>query len=183
MKMKNRENMPLALNYNVVTEKMVFRQKSQIFDVVNYSLVDTVYINGRKFVPFKNVFYEVLIGARVSLFVQHKGKIKTPPRPAAYGGTSEVSSSTYINNLQMEGDVYRMKGDAPVIIEPVPIIWIRKDNKMHPVFNKKNLLKIFTDRKDEIIEFISVNQFNPKNPGHLIDLVNYYNGLLQERMP
>ncbi len=83
----------------------------------------------------------------------------------------------------MEGDVYRMKGDAPVIIEPVPIIWIRKDNKMHPVFNKKSLLKIFTDRKDEIKEFISVNQFNPKNPGHLIDLVNYYNGLLQERMP
>lgn len=183
MKMKNQERTPLALNYNVVTERMVFRQKNQLFDVINYSLVDTVYINQRKFVPFENVFYEVLVSAPVSLFIQHKGKIRTPPRPAAYGGTSEVSSSTYINNLQLNGDVYRMGNGEPVIIEPDPIIWIRKDDKMFPVLNKNSLLKIFSDRKNEIKEFITAKGVDPKNPGHLIGVVNYYNGLLLERMP
>jgi hypothetical protein len=183
VKMKDKGKVALALNYNVVTEKMVFRQKNQVFDIVDYSKVDTVYIHERKFVPLNNVFYEVLVNAPVSLFIQHKGKIKPPSRPAAYGGTSELSSSTYVNNLRMGNDVYRLNSDAPVIIEPDPLIWIRKDNEMYAVFNQKSLLKVFSDRKNEIKEFISGNKIDSKNPGHLIRVVNYYNELLQERMP
>jgi hypothetical protein len=83
----------------------------------------------------------------------------------------------------MGNDVYRLNSDAPVIIEPDPLIWIRKDNEMYAVFNQKSLLKVFSDRKDEIKEFISGNKIDSKNPGHLIRVVNYYNELLQERMP
>ncbi len=183
VKMKNKEKLALALNYNVVTEKVVFRLKNQIFDMVEYSNVDTVFIHERKFVPLENVFYEVLVNAPVSLFIQHKGKIQSPPRPAAYGGTSELSSSTYVNNLRMGNDVYRLNSDEPITIVPDPIIWIRKDNEMHAVLNQKSLLKIFSDRKNEIKEFISQNRVDSKNPGHLIGVVNYYNGLSQDKMP
>lgn len=182
VKMKNKEKLALALNYNIVTEKMVFRQKNQIFDMVDYSNVDTVYIHERRFVPFENVFYEVLVNAPVSL-LQHKGIIKSPPRPAAYGGTSELSSSTYVSNLRMGNDVYRLNSDEPIIIEPDPIIWIRKDIEMNAVFNQKNLLKIFSDRKSEIKEFISQKRIDSKNPIHLISVVNFYNELSQERRP
>ncbi len=183
VKMKGKEKVALALNYNVVTEKMVFRQKNQIYDMVEYSRVDTVYIHERKFVPYNNIFYEVLVNAPVSLFIQHKGNIKPPPRPAAYGGTSEVSSSTYVSNIRLGNDVYRLANDETVIIEPDPLIWIRKDNEMHAILNQKSLLKIFSDRKNEVKEFISQNRVDSKNPGHLIGVVNFYNGLSQERRP
>lgn len=183
VKMKNLERVNLALNYNVVTQKMVFMQKNQIFDIVGYSQVDTVYIHERKFVPSDNVFYEVIVNAPVSLFIQHKGKIVPPSKPAAYGGTSELSSSRYINNLPMGNDVYRLDSDTPVNIEPDPLIWIRKDNEMYPVFNQKSLMKIFSDRKNELKEFISKNHIDAKNPQDLMRVVKYYNQLSRERMP
>jgi len=183
VKLKNMEKIPLALNYNVVTGKMVFMQKNQIFDMIRYSNVDTVYIHERKFVPFDNVFYEVLINESVSLFIQHKGEITQPPRPAAYGGTSQLSSTTYITNLRMGNDVYRLKNDESLEIDPVPVIWIRKDNTMYTVSNRRSLLKIFSDRKNEMKEFINRNRINTENPGDLIRTVNFYNDLIQEKRP
>lgn len=183
VRMKNNEKINLALNYNLVSQKMVFQQKNQIFDMVNYDKVDTVYIHERKFVPFETVFCEVLVNGPVTLLIQHRGRIKQPPKPAAYGGTSEVSSSKYISNLQMGSQVYRMKTDAPVVVELDPAFWIRKDNQVYPVFNKKGLEKIFSDRMTEIKEFISRRRIDTRNPVHLISVVNYYTEISQERIP
>jgi hypothetical protein len=177
VKMKNGEKIVLNLNYNIVTGKMVFKQKRQIFDMINYGSVDTVFINKRKFVPSGKVFYEVLVNGPVSLFIQHKGDVRTPPRPAAYGGTSEVSSTTYISNIRLGNDVFRMKNNERIVIEPKPVLWIRKDNNMHSVINERQILKIFSDKKQELKEYIRRNHLNAGNPDHMINLVNYYNGL------
>ncbi len=183
VRMKNNEKINLALNYNLVTQKMVFQQKNQVFDMVNYDKVDTVYIHERKFVPFESVFHEVLVNGPVTLFMQHRGRIKQPAKPAAYGGTSEVSSSKYISNLQMGSQVFRMKTDAPVVVDLDPAFWIRKDDLMYPVFNKKGLEKVFSDRGNEVKEFINRRKVDTRNPVHLISVVNYYNELSQERIP
>ncbi|MCJ7447301.1 MAG: hypothetical protein MUO72_06405 [Bacteroidales bacterium] len=177
VKMKNGEKVVLNLNYNVVNEKMVFRQKNRIYDMVNYSSVDTVYIDKRKFVPVGKVFYEVLVSAPVSLFVQHKGTVKNPSRPAAYGSTSDVSSSSYINNMRIGNDVFRMDENQEIIIESKPVSWIRKNNELHAVINQKHFLKFFSDRKNEIREFIRQQHLDIENYDHLINVVNYYNGL------
>ena len=177
LKMKNGEKVILNLNYNVVNEKMVFKQKDRIYDMVNYSNVDTVFIHQRKFVPVGKVFYEVIVNAPVSLFVQHKSTIKNPSRPAAYGGTSDVSSSTYINNMRIGNDVFRMDSNQEIIIEPKPVSWIRKNNEMYAVTNQKHFQKIFLDRKNVIREFIRQNHLDIENYDHLIKVVNYYNGL------
>ena len=177
LKMKNGEKVILNLNYNVVTEKMVFKQKDRIYDMVNYSNVDTVFIYQRKFVPVGKVFYEVLVNAPVSLFVQHKGTIKNPSRPAAYGGTSDVSSSTYISNLRIGNDVFRMDNNQEVLIVPKPVSWIRKNNEMYAVINQRHFRKIFPDRKNEMREFIRQNNLDLENCDHLIKVVHYYNGL------
>jgi hypothetical protein len=175
---KNGEKAVLSLNYNIVTEKMVFLQDKKIFDIVNQSIIDTVFIEGRKFIPFGKVFYEIAVSGNASFFIQHKGAVKKPPRPAAYGGTSEVSSSTYINNLKMGSNVYRMDQNTEIIIEPGSLYWIRKNHEMYLITSKKSILEIFADRKREVKEFMSKSKFDPENPEQLKDLVNYYNGLL-----
>ncbi len=85
-KMLNGEKVVLNLNYNIITEKMVFMQKNQIFDIVNQETIDTVYIEGRRFIPRGKVFNEVLADGKATFFVQHKGSVRKPSRPAAYGG-------------------------------------------------------------------------------------------------
>lgn len=177
VRMKSGEKVVLRLNYNVVTEKMVFIQKEKIYDMIDRSAIDTVYIHGRKFVPVARRFYEVLVNAQTSLFIQHKGDIRQPPRPAAFGGTSEVSSSTYIDNLNFGGDVFRMNRKADIIIDPDPLLWIRIDNTMKMVKNQRYLLRILSDKRNEIESYIRQNQLKIENPDHMIRIIRYYNGL------
>lgn len=177
VKLKTGEKIPLRLNYNVVTEKMVFFQSNQVFDMTDYETVDTIYIQKRKFVPVNRVFYESLVNGPVSLFIQHRATVIQPSRPAAYGGTSQVSSSTYINNLSFGSETFRMKNDQEIGVEPDPMIWIRKDSEMHPVVNKKGLLNIFPEKKKVVSDFIQQNNLNTENPYDLIKLIRYYNGL------
>jgi hypothetical protein len=174
VRMKNGEKIVLNLNYNIVTEKMVFRQKEQIFDMINYGAVDTVYIHQRKFIPSGKIFYELLISSPVTLFLQNKGTVKQPPRPAAYGGTSDVSSSDYINNIQLGNDRFRMANELKVSVYYAPILWVRKDDFMNAVVNKKQLAEIFEDREKEIREFIKTNRIEFGNRDHIMTLVNYY---------
>lgn len=177
IKLKTGEKIPLRLNYNVAREKMVFFQNSQVFDLTDYETVDTIYIQKRKFVPVNRVFYETLVNGPVSLFIQHRASIIQPSRPAAYGGTTEVSSSTYITNLRMGGETFRMKNKQEIRVKPDPMMWIRKDNEMYPVVNKKGLLKIFPENKAAVSDFMRQNYLNTENPDDMIKLVRYYNGL------
>ena len=173
----NGEKVILNLNYNIVTEKMVFLQNGQIFDIVNPSLIDTVFIEGRKFIPSGKVFYELVANGKADFFIQHKGSVKKPPRPAAYGGTSEVSSSTYVANVRMGNDVFRMQEKAPVHIEDGSLFLIRKNYEMSLVTGKKSLLKIFEDKRGDIKEFMGKSKFDAEDPEQIYKLVIYYNGL------
>jgi|WetSurMetagenome_2_1015567.scaffolds.fasta_scaffold00002_147 hypothetical protein len=176
-KMLNGEKIILNFNYNIVTEKLVFMQKDQIYDVVNTSVIDTVYMEGRKFIPSGKIFLEVLTNGKSTFFIQHKGSVKKPPRPAAYGGTSEVSSSTYVNNLKLGNDRFRMPTDSELVIEPGSLYWIRKDQNMNLVTGKKSLLKIFEDKKSEVRGYMAKSKFDAENPDHLNGLVMFYNSL------
>jgi hypothetical protein len=179
IKMKDGKQVVLNLNYNVLSEKMVFMQKDKIYDIVISDSIDTIYIQGHKFVPVGKVFYEVLVNAPVSLFYQHAGSLKKPSRPAAYGGTSEVSSSTYINNLPMGNDVYRMEKNKELIIEEKSVTWIRRNNSMFAVIDRKHLFVALPDKKEELQQYIRKYQVKIDNPYQMIDLIKYYNGLLQ----
>src|SRR4051812_43308849 len=48
------DNKTGTLNYNVVDEEMVFLQTDVYMVLDNPELIDTVYMAGRKFVPFKS---------------------------------------------------------------------------------------------------------------------------------
>jgi hypothetical protein len=168
---------PLNLNYNLVTEKMVFMQKNQIFDLLTKSAVDTIYINNRRFVPFGKVFYEFLSGGPATLFIEHKGVVKKPARPAAYGGTTEVASSTYINNLRIGNQVFRMDTKGEIIIIQESVFWVRKDNLMFPVSSSGQMLKVLHDKRYEMKAYIRSRKVDFIDPGQVKGMINYYNGL------
>lgn len=175
--MKGGKDLTMMINYNVVTEKMVFLQKGDIYDMVYYESVDTVYLNGSKFIPAANVFYEVALNAPVSLFIQHKGKIQSPPKPAAYGGTSEISSSTYISNIPMGTDVYRLKNEAELVIRPETVYWIRIDNEMKDFLSESQFLNLVPDLKNPLKQYIRENRIKFKSEEDVTKLISFLNTL------
>ena len=87
VRMKNGQSQNTILNYNTVSEKMVYQKDDKLYDMVNTEMIDTVFLQDSKFVPVGKGFYEVLLVAPVALFVQYKGEIAPPGTPAGYGGT------------------------------------------------------------------------------------------------
>lgn len=177
VRMKSGEKVVLDLNYNIVTETMVFKQKGRIYDIVNQASIDTVYVSNRKFIPQGKLFYEVLATGPADLFVQHKGSVIKPSRPAAYGGTSETSSSTYIDNLRMGTQVFRMDTHQEVKIKYDPICLIRKNNEMYLANSSGQLLKILGDKRSQVKEFLKTNKVDFSDPQQVLPVISYYNAL------
>ena len=175
--MKNGRELKVILNYNIVTEKIVFMQKGQIFDMTDLVNVDTVTLLDKKFIPAGKGFMEIADSGKYTLLFQHLGKIETPPRPAAYGGTSEVSSSTYMNNVQMGNEIYRLQNDTELIIKREVIYWIKTSDKLEFFLNEKQLVRILPDLKDQIRLFIKQNHLKFDDPMNVIKLISYCNTL------
>jgi hypothetical protein len=171
------KDLSLIVNYNIVTEKMVFMQKGDIYDMFNYDKVDTVYLQGKKFIPAENVFYEVALEAALPLYIQHTGKIQSPPKPAAYGGTSEVSSSTYINNMHIGGDIYRLKNESDLTIKTENIYWLGMNGKMNRFLNEKQFLSLAGANKAALKEYIKQNKIKFTAEEDVVKLTAYLNTL------
>jgi hypothetical protein len=177
VKTLNGEKVVLNLNYNIVTEKMVFMQNNQIFDITSQSVIDTVFIEGRKFIPRGKVFCEVLADGKATFLVQHKGTARAPSKQVGYGGTSDVASTSYVSNIKLGNDRFRMEKPKEIIIEPGSLYWIRKDDNMNLVNSRSSLLKNFSDKKPEVKKFLGRSKLDAGNPDQINNLVKYYNSL------
>ena len=179
IKMKAGKDLNLIMNYNMVTEKMIFLQKEQVYDMLNTGTVDTIYMNGSRFVPNGKVFYEVFPGSKVTFFIQHKGRLLSPPKPAAYGGTSEVSSSTYITRIDLGADRYNMKLEGDLRVKYDPMYWISLNGNMSGFVGEKQFLKIFPGKENELKLFIKKNKVKFDRKEDLIKLCQYSNDLMK----
>jgi len=177
VRMKNGQIQSSLMNYNVVTERMVFFRDNKYYDMTNLDMTDTVYLNDSKFVPLEKIFYEVLLTGPVDLFVQHKGNLLPPGKPVGYGGTSQVASANYISSVELSTGYYNLPLPSDYIVNVSPVYWIRRNNEMFSFTNEKQLLKLFPDKADEIKEFIRKNRLKVDRHADLIQIVSYSSSL------
>jgi hypothetical protein len=171
------KDLTMLANYNVVTERIVFLQKGQVFDLIDYHMVDTIYFKNHTFIPGDNVFYEVSVSGPVSLLIRHIGSIQAPPKPAAYGATSDVSSSNYVSNMQMGNYVYKLQADTSLIIKLKEEFLISKGEEITPFHSEKQFLALVPEIKSEIKSFIKKNKVRFDNEEEVTSLVEYCNSL------
>ncbi len=170
VKMKAGKDMNILLNYNIVTERMVFFQKEQVYDLLNPGSVDTIYMDGCRFIPYEKAFFEVFPGTNMTFFIQHRGRVLPAAKPAAYGGTSEVSSSTYMTRIDLGSGVYNMKLNDELRIKPDPQYWVKVGDNMQSFINEKTLLKIFPGKEEIIRQFIKKNRIKFEKRDDLLKL-------------
>jgi len=105
------------LNYNLLTEEMVFEDKGKKFSLgkEEQELVDTVFIKNRKFFKLNNTFIEFIYHSKFDLYAEHKCSVKQPGKPAGYGGTSETSAITSYSSYLSGGLVYEYEAVDEII--------------------------------------------------------------------
>ena len=178
VKMKSGSINNTIANYNTITGKMVFMKDDTPYNMTIASFVDTVTIAGRKFVPGKDAFYEVLVNAPVSLFIQHKSTLERLGAPSGYGGRSQTSAIDRMDVLTDGDHFYNLKIPEDYKVSPSQLFWICKDHHMLSFLNKRQLLKIFPDQKDKLEQFIKQNRLKTDDPEDMIKLVDYCNEIM-----
>jgi len=178
VKMKSGTINYVLANYNTLTEKMVFMKDNNPFDMTVTSFVDTVTLAGRNFVPVKEVFYEVLVKAPVSLFIQHKSDLVHLGTPNGYGGRSQTSAIDRVSVLSNGSQFYNLKIPDEYKVSPSPVFWIQKNHQMFSFLNRKQLLKIFPDHEARLEQFIKENRLKTDNPEDMIKLVYFCNEIM-----
>lgn len=163
-------------NYNAASEEMVFDQNGEflaIGDAILYQ-IDTVFVSNEKFVRLNNKFVKIIIDEpEIDLFVQHKCQILPPGRPAAYGGTSQTTSSTSISSLTSNGSLYKLKLPDDFKIIPYNVYWINRNEQLSSFSSIKQLKKIYRDKKRVIDDYLKKNDVKLENEQSIKDAISF----------
>jgi hypothetical protein len=179
VKIKNGNAQQAIMNYNMLTEEMIFEKGDAKLALDRLETIDTVYLGSRKFIPHEKVFYELLVKDQVSLFVQHKSNLIPPGKPAGYGGTSETSATTSVSVLQSSGSIYKLKLPEGYRVSDDTQFWITKGGSTFRISSERQFLKIFPEMSKEIELFIKQNKLNLRKQGDLTVLIAKCNELLR----
>ena len=161
------------LNYNSLTEEMIFDNKGTKLALGQLDQIDTVYIQGRKFLPRNKKFVEIVYQSKYALYAEHKCNVKDPGKPAAYGGTSQTSAATSYSSFYSGGQVYELKLPEGYETKPYKEYWLRKDSEINKFLSVKQLSKLFKEKENLIKVYLKNHDVKYDNQKSLIELIMY----------
>ena len=160
VKMKSGETSKQNLNYNIITNEMVFEEKGKFAAIANPENVDTVYIGDRKFIPLNNKFYEVLVNGTMPLLEEFTASVIEPGTSIGYGSTTESGAASSYQSLIRDGGAYGLKLPDGFKVNTKQAFFILQNGKLERVGSEKQLIKIFPDKKDAIKDLVKKNNTN-----------------------
>ncbi len=179
LKMRNGKSQNAIMNYNMVSEKMVYEKDDIIYDLISTVMIDTIFIRNNCFIPVGKIFHEVVVVAPISLFIQHRASLIPPGKPAGYGGTSQTSSIISVSSISTASGYYNLKLPSDYTVKVDPVYWIRKDNEMFSFINERQLLKIFPEQANKLKQFIKKGRIKLDRKEDVKTLIGYCNELIR----
>ena len=171
VKLKSGETYKQQLNYNIVTNEMVFENNGKFAAIANAESVDTIYISDRKFIPLSKKFYEVLVTGPMPLLEEFTATVTEPGTSIGYGSTTEAGAASSYQSLIRDGGAYGLKLPDGYTVVPKNDFFILKEGNLERAGSQKQLAKIFPDKKDQIKDFVEKNHTNFSKREDIIALV------------
>ena len=172
--LKNGVRNNAKLNYNAASEEMVFDENGKMLAIGDAVLpqIDTVFVSDEKFIRLNNKFVKIIIDEpEIDLFVEHKCRLIPPGKPAAYGGTSQTSSTTSYSSIMSDGKVYNLKLPDDYKVIPYNVFWINRNGKLQSFSNIGQLKRIYRDKKKIIDNYLKKNDVKLTNEKSIDDTV------------
>jgi hypothetical protein len=171
--MKSGVKNPTMLNYNALTEEMIFDTNGKKLAIARLEDIDTVYIEDRKFFPLKDKFVELIYRDKIELYAAHKCSVVDPGKPAAYGGTSQTSSTTSYSSLVAGGLAYQLKLPDGYTTKPYNNYWLKRDGEMSLFISLRQLSKLFDDKSDRFKKYVKEHKVEFDQQESVVELVKY----------
>ncbi len=177
--MKSGKTEDAVMNYNMVTEEMIFEKGDKRLAMTNLEAIDTVYLGSLKFVPHEKIFYEVLIKDNISLFKKNKCNLLQSGSPSGYGGTSETSATSSISILVGSGSMYKLELPKEYHVKDASQFLITKENSEFKLGTEKQFLKIFPQISNELDKYIKQNRLDIRKQADLVLVIKKCNELMR----
>lgn len=161
------------LNYNALTEEMIFENSGVRLAIAQIEKIDTIFINSRKFFPVNGKFFELLYHSKYDLYTEHKCNIKDPGKPSGYGGSSQTSATSTYSSFFSGGRVYDMKLPESVETNPFTICWLKKDGVLMKFISLRQLSKIFGEKSSQFKKYTKEHDVSYDNQESLIGLIRF----------
>jgi hypothetical protein len=171
--MKNGVKKETLLNYNSLTEEMLFDNNGTKLALANPESVDTVFVNGRRFFMLNDKFVELVYKSKYMLCAEHKCKVEEPGTPSGYGGTSKTSATTVYSSIMASGHAYDLKLPEGFETEPYVVYWLIKDGAKEKFLNVRQLTKMFDDKESKIKEYLKKNDVKFNDQQSMINYVKF----------
>jgi hypothetical protein len=168
---KNGTSNSFKLNFNTLTGKIVYLKDGALYDIVNPDIIDTIFLHQTKFIPIENTFFEVLLDAPISFYVQYIGKLLSPENRSKFGIDTQIPN---VELKTLSGASYGDKNFYRLVRIDL-IYWIKFFGKMVTFANKSDFLKLYPIKKPELEQFIKQNHIKFYNPSDVKRLVEYFN--------
>lgn len=173
--MKDASKSEARLNYNMVEEAMISEKDGVYWRSQNPALIDTIYLQNRKFVPVDNAFYEILAIGEATFFLENKSNYVSVGEDIGYGAKSHSIDHTELTRFETWSSVATVELPKNVTISKVSVNWVRRNGSMQRFNSEKQLLKMFSEKKIRISDYIDKQKINLKVREDLIKLGNFCN--------
>lgn len=173
--MKSGQKVKAWLNYNSLSEQMIFDENGKKLAITEnqLNLIDTVYINNRKFCRADNTFLELLYQSENNLYAEYKCHLEAPGTTNGYGGNSQTSSSSSFSSIEERGIQYELSLPEGYKAKPYTIYWLKKNGKMTSFKNINQLMKLFNDKKEVFKSYKKNHELEYNNQESIIELIEY----------
>lgn len=171
--MKSGEKNEASLNYNSLTEEMIFDNRGVKLAIGQLELVDTIYIGGRKFFLLDNKFVELIYKSKSEVYAEYKCSVKDPGKPAAYGGTSQTSATTTYSSYFTGGQVYDLKLPEGYETKPFTHFWLKKNGKLNKFLTVRQLSKFYGEKENLIKAYQKTHEVKYDDQESILELIKF----------
>jgi len=162
------------LNYNTLTQEMIFKQNDQLLAIADPASVDTVFLNGTKFIYANNVFYEMATNTPVALYIQYESDIISSGAETGFGKTKTTAASG-LTDLKSSGKAYSLSLTEEYSIKNKTAFLLKKDGNYITINNVKDVKNVFAGKENLIDDYAKKNKISFKKTDDVIKLVEFCN--------
>jgi hypothetical protein len=170
---KDGKRINALLNYNTITQEMLFLNENTPMAISNRENIDTVFILNRAFIPVEKEFYEQITCLSTPFFVKYFCRVIPPADPVGYGSTSQTTSVTQYKSLVTSTEVYKLQLPVEYKIVPEESYWLRINGTFQRIGNAKQVMRLFPARESEIKEYIKTHKIRFNNREELVRLIKF----------
>lgn len=176
--MKNKSIVKTDFNLDIFHDKLLYMDGGQVMELDDLSNVASLQVGDRTFIPVGRYMYEIirLEGSDGNLLVKWHRKKNPMGKKGAYGQVAHASSTISIDPGAIAPSAPTLSARGPEemydTVHDNAYIYVR-DGKQYRFSDKKSLLKIFPDHRDEIAAFIDGGHLSFMTPEDVLRAVTF----------